>query len=51
MYVDNLGQRLRVRFFANVPVRGPGEAIKGQARTCIRHLGQALVRRIGENGG
>ena len=50
MDVDDLGQRLRIRFLTNMPVRGLGEPIEGQAWTGIGHLGHALVNRIGENG-
>ena len=50
MYVDNFAQRPRIRFIANVPVRGPRDPIKGEPWTGIGHLGHALVCRIGENG-
>lgn len=48
--VDDFGERFRIRFLANVPVRGPGEPIKRQTGTGISHLGHALIRRISENG-
>ena len=51
MHVDDFGKRLRIRFFANVPIGSPGEPVESQPWTGIGHFSEALVRRVSENGG
>ena len=51
MHFDDFGERLRIRFFANVPIGSPGEPVESQPWTGIGHLSEARVRCVSENGG
>ena len=49
--VDQLGQRRRVSFVADVPGLQPGELGVGRAGAGLGHLRQAKVDRVGQDGG
>ena len=49
--VDQLGQRRRVSFVADVPGLQPGELGVGRAGAGLGHLGQAQVDRVGQDRG
>ena len=51
MHVNDFDKRLRIRFFANVPLSSAGEPVESQPRTGIGHIGEGLVCRVGEDGG
>jgi hypothetical protein len=49
--VDQLGQRRRIGFVADMPGLQPGELGVGRAGAGLGHLGQAQVDRVGQDGG